>query len=215
MRSFFNLDNPLMQFLNTLTDIVILNVICLICCIPVVTIGASLTALHYVTIRMARKEEGYIIRDFFKSFRQNFIQSTVIWLLFLVISFFFYVDLEIFYSEKANFPKILEQIIYVLYLFVWLTAMYAFPVLSRFSNTIRNTIKNAFLMSILNVFKTFLMAIVYVIPFFLLSLQMTLIDVLLLVGVAGPAYINSFIWKGILQKYEPREEKFKEADDRM
>ena len=53
MRSFFNLDNPLMQFLNTLTDIVILNVICLICCIPVVTIGASLTALHYVTIRMA------------------------------------------------------------------------------------------------------------------------------------------------------------------
>ena len=93
MRSFFNLDNPLMQFLSTLTDIVILNVISLICCIPVVTIGASLTALHYVTIRMARKEEGYIIRDFFKSFRQNFIQSTVIWLLFLVISFFFYAGL--------------------------------------------------------------------------------------------------------------------------
>ena len=79
MRSFFDLDNPFIQFLNRLTDVVILNVICLICCIPIVTIGTSITALHYVTMKMARNEEGYIVRDFFKSFRENFRQSAIIW----------------------------------------------------------------------------------------------------------------------------------------
>ena len=74
MRSFFDLDNPFIQFLNRLTDVVILNVICLICCIPIVTIGTSITALNYVTMKMARNEEGYIVRDFFKSFRENFRQ---------------------------------------------------------------------------------------------------------------------------------------------
>ncbi len=206
MKNFFNLENPFMQFLNSLTDVVILNVVCLICCIPVVTVGASLTALHYVTMKMARDEEGYVVRDFFKSFRQNFLQSTVIWLIFLVISFLFYLDIRIFQDGTVQFPKALEMIICILYLFVCLTVMYVFPVLSRFSNTIRNTIKNAFLMSLLNVFKTFLMAIIYLIPYFIAALHVSLIAVFLLVGIAGPAYANSFIWTGILKKYEPAEE---------
>lgn len=212
MKDFFNLDNPFIQFLNHLTDVVILNVVCLICCIPIVTIGASLTALHYVTLKMVREEEGYVVRDFFKSFRQNFIQSTVIWLLFLVISFLFYLDINIFQSEAARFPKALELMIYVLYFFVCLTVMYAFPVLSRFSNTVKNTLKNAFLMSALNIVKTLLMAVIYALPYFLLPFHAVLISVYLLMGIAGPAYINSFIWRGILKKYEPEKENSEEAE---
>ncbi len=206
MKNFFNLDNPFMQFLNDLTDVVILNVICLVCCIPVVTIGASLTALHYVTMKMVRGEGGYIVKDFFKSFRQNFNQSTIIWIIFLLISLFFYVDYRIFQSNAGAFPKILEWMIYSLYLLVCLTMMYVFPVLSRFSNTIANTVKNAFFMSVLHVFKSILMVIIYLIPYLILPLHATMTAVFLLAGIAGPAYLNSFIWKGILKKYEPKEE---------
>lgn len=84
---FFDLESPLMQVLNKVADLMILNLLTVLFCIPVITVGASLTAMHYVALKMARNEECYIARDFFKSFRMNLKQGTVIWLieLFLVL----------------------------------------------------------------------------------------------------------------------------------
>ena len=61
----FNLDSPLMQFLNKVADLMWLNVLTLICCIPIVTVGPALTALHYMALKIARDEECYIARDYF------------------------------------------------------------------------------------------------------------------------------------------------------
>ncbi|MBQ9989349.1 MAG: YesL family protein [Lachnospiraceae bacterium] len=204
MKGLFSLDNPLVQFLNDLTDVVVLNLICLLCCIPIVTIGASITALHYVTLRMTRDEEGYIIKDFFRAFKQNFKQATIIWLIFLAISFLFFLDIRIF--NLVDFPRLVIAIVYALYFFVCLTAMYVFPLLSRFNNTILNTIKNAFLMSIIHLLRTILLAIIYILPVFVVPLHGTLVGVWILLGISGPAYLASFIWKGIFKRYEPREE---------
>lgn len=204
MRGLFSLDNPLVQFLNDLTDVVILNLVCLVCCLPVVTIGASVTALHYVTLKMTRDEEGYIVKDFFKAFKQNFRQSTILWLIFLAVSFLFYLDIRIF--NTIDFPQIIVAAVYVLFFFVCLTAMYAFPLLGRFSNTVRNTIKNAFLMSIIHLPRTIILVIIYILPFFIVPLHGTLVGVYLLAGISGPAYLASFIWKGIFRRYEPKEE---------
>ena len=81
MGALFNLENPVWNFMGKVADLVILNLLALICSIPIVTIGASWTAMYYVTIKIVRKEEGYIIRDFFRSFKENFKQATIIWLL--------------------------------------------------------------------------------------------------------------------------------------
>ena len=78
MDRLFNMDNKFFTVMGRVADLIMLNVVFLICCLPIVTIGASLTALHYVTLKMARNEESYIIRSFFKSFKQNFKQATVI-----------------------------------------------------------------------------------------------------------------------------------------
>ena len=72
MSRLFNLDSPIMVFLSKMADLLILNLLALICCIPIITIGASMTAMSYVTLKMVRDEECYIAKDFFKSFRQNF-----------------------------------------------------------------------------------------------------------------------------------------------
>lgn len=85
MGSFFNMDSPVMRFLSRLCDLMILNILCLICCIPIVTIGASITALYSVTLKMVKGEDSYIAKGFFKGFRQNFKISTIIWLILLVI----------------------------------------------------------------------------------------------------------------------------------
>ena len=66
----FDLDSPLMRVLTKMADLMLLNLLALICCIPIITVGASLTALHYVALKIVRNEEGYIIRTFFKSFKK-------------------------------------------------------------------------------------------------------------------------------------------------
>lgn len=65
MGSFFNMDSPVMRFLSRLCDLMILNILCLICCIPIVTIGASITALYSVTLKMVKGEDSYIAKGFF------------------------------------------------------------------------------------------------------------------------------------------------------
>ena len=87
-------------------DLFMLNVVFVICCLPVVTIGASLTALHYVTLKMARNEESYIIRSFFKSFKQNFKQSTIINLIMLLIAGVLYFDTNIVSQMGGSMSKV-------------------------------------------------------------------------------------------------------------
>ena len=81
MGRIFSLDSPLFSFLNKVADLILLNILTMICCLPIITIGASMTALHYVVLKMVRDEESYIVRSYFKSFRQNFKQATIIWLI--------------------------------------------------------------------------------------------------------------------------------------
>ena len=95
MDKLFNMDNKFFTVMGHVADLMILNIVFLICCLPVVTIGASLTALHYVTLKMARNEESYIVRSFFKSFKQNFRQATIINLIMLAVGAVLYVDLNI------------------------------------------------------------------------------------------------------------------------
>ena len=148
MDKLFNMDNKFFTVMGRVADLIMLNVVCLICCLPIVTIGASLTALHYVTLKMARNEESYIIRSFFKSFKQNFKQATIINLIMLVIAAILYMDLNI----VPNLGGTMSQVLYILFIafgIIYLMVfLYIYPVLAKFYNSIKNTFRNAFLMSI-------------------------------------------------------------------
>ena len=213
MKNLLNLDSPLMIFFSNLTDVLILNVLCLVCCLPIVTIGPSITAMHYVTLKMARDEEGYVLKSFFKSFRENFKQSMIAWLGFLAVTVIFFVDYKLLKGMNTDNSKQFLMVIFAIYLFICLVTMYIFPLMARFENTLKQTIKNAVFMSILHFFKTMVMAIIYAIPFVLIPLHYNWIMVFFLVGLAGPAYFNSYIWKSIFRKYEPEEEKEEITND--
>ena len=92
----FNYDNPVWRFIGKLCDVLILNVLWIICSIPLVTMGASTTAVYYVTLKLVRDEEGPIIRSFFKSFKENLKQATVIWLILLMVGGLLGFDLYFF-----------------------------------------------------------------------------------------------------------------------
>lgn len=205
MGTLFSLDNPFWNFMGKVADLVILNALALICSIPIVTIGASWTALYYVTIRIVRKEEGYIIRDFFRSFKENFKQATIIWLLVLAVVAVFIGDFAIYRMMPEQIPQAFMIVVVVLAYFVLGTVVYVFPVLSRFHNTTMNTIKNAFLLSVINIPFTIIFMILIIIPFILGIFVIELAPIVLLMGIALPAFLSSMIFVRIFRKIEPCE----------
>lgn len=198
----FNLDSPIMQALGKMADLMWLNVLTLICCIPIVTVGASLTALHYMALKIVRDEECYITRGFFKSFKENFKQGTLIWLLMLAVIVILAGDFYIMKYSGINFSRILQfLIIAVAVLFVF-TVMFVFPVLAKFENTLWRTIKNAFLMSIMQFPKTILMVILFAIPPVLLALFYQVVPIVFLFGLSVPAWLSAKLYNKFFQKLE-------------
>lgn len=206
MGRFFNMDSPVMRFLGRVADLMILNMVTLACCIPVITIGASLTAMHYVLLKMARNEESYIVRSFFKSFKANFKQATIIWLIILLFLGFFAADVVIINYSGLTFPSALKIALSALFLIVYMGLCYVFPVLSRFENTVPKTIKNAFFMSILSFPKTVLMMIVYLLPMAILYFSLMAVPIVFLFGISAPAYAAAMLYSGTFKRFEPEEE---------
>ena len=105
MGKFFDMDSPVMRVLNRVGDLMIMNFLMILCCIPVITAGAAFTAMHYVLLKIVRGEEGYLIKGFFKSFKENFKQATILWLLMLLVGCSLcgrFVDLQLF---RVDLPE--------------------------------------------------------------------------------------------------------------
>lgn len=207
----FDLDSPLMRMLSRVADLLLLNLLAAICCIPIITAGASFTALHYMSLKLARNEECYIVRGFFKSFRQNFKQATVIWLIFLLVLAVLAGDFYIM-GQIESFNTVVKVIITIVAILVLFTGTFVFPVLAKFDNTIPRTIKNAFVISILQFPKTILMFILNWLPWILLVLVIQIVPLCLLFGLSAPAYASAFLYNKFFKKLEVQIEEHNSED---
>lgn len=202
--------------MSKVADLCILNIICVVCCIPVITAGASITAMYYVTLKMVRNEDAYIVRSFFKSFKQNFKQATIINLIMLLIGVVLYIDLNVSKAMQGGAGQIFQVIFMAFVLIYFILFLYVYPVLARFYNTIKNTIKNALFMAIRHLPYTVVMVLIAVCPLLLLlvksyQIQSTLFVLFLLMGFALIAYCNSYFLAKIFDNYMPKEEAGQES----
>ena len=203
MGRLFDLDSPLMRVLNLVGDLLILNFLVLICCIPIITIGASYTGMYYVLLKIVRGEEGYLVKGFFKSFKQNFKQATILWLIMLLVILVYIGDFRIFNYSGLTFPKVLVVMILAIALILMMVAVYVFPVLSRFDNTVKNTLKNAFCMAVLNLPKTLLLILLQALPVVVIYFSSYATIFVIMFGISLPAYCSARLLSGIFKKYEP------------
>lgn len=207
MGKFFDMDSPVMRFLNRVGDLMILNFLMIVCCIPIITAGAAFTALHYVLLKIVRGEEGYLVRGFFKSFRSNFRQATLIWLLMLLVVAVYVGDTWIFNYSGLVFPKALIIAVVAVAILLLMAAVYVFPLLARFENSVKNTLKNAMLLTFANLPKTILMMACYILPFVLGYFSTYALLFVIMFGISAPAYAAAWIYSGIFKKLEPEAEK--------
>lgn len=202
---FLDYDSPLMQALNKVADLLILNMLALLCCLPVVTIGASMTALHYQMIKMVRGEECYVAKGFFKSFKENFKQATVIWLILLVAYAVLIGDYVIMIKANWNYSTIYKGTIIAMSIVVLFVNVFIFPILARFSNTTKQTFKNALAISVIQFPKTILMIVLQVAPLVLFIWYTNYLGgILFLFGISVPAYFSAKLYNKFFLKMEER-----------
>ena len=202
----FGIDSKFYEVVSKIADLVVLNLLFVLFSLPIITMGASTTALYGVTKKMAENREGYIFRNFFQLFKENFRQSTVMWIILLVAAMIPTVDLYIINSlEKTVITTALKGLMLATALTVLLVFLYAMALQSTFENTIKNTLKNAFLMGIGYFPWTLLILLITLLPIILIVLlgktAGSVVYVMLFVGFAVLSYLNSYIFNHIFKKY--------------
>ncbi len=212
MGRFLDMDSPVMRVLNRVADLLILNFLMIICCIPVITVGAAHTAMHYVLLKMVRDEEGYLIRGFFKSFAANFKQATALWLIMLLIIGVYIGDGLIFQYSSIQFPKPLMIAVVAIAILLLMTAVYVFPLQARFENTVKNTLKNAMILAFANLPKTILMVVLYALPLVIGYFSSYALIFVIMFGISAPAYGAALLYSGIFKKFEPEKEDVSDLD---
>ncbi len=199
----FNMDGPLMQGLSKMADLMILNLIALVCCLPVITIGASMTALHYMALKIVRGEEVYIAQGFWKSFKQNFRQATVIWLAQVVVMFVLFMDYYILYRVPEANPSIIVQVLFLATSLIALAEFtFIYPVLAKFDNTILRTFRNTFIMAVMQLPKVILMMVLWALPVLIAVFVFQLFPLTILFGLSLPAYGSAFLYNKFFKKME-------------
>ena len=197
-------DGKFVKVLNRIADLVGLNLLAILFCIPIITIGASITAVYGCIFRIQEKREGYLTKDFWKLFKECFRSSTIIYLVGVAVVAMLYLDYQIFATDSRL--DILQVLVVAGGILVAEIFTYAFPMESYFENSLKATVKNALLLGISNIPYTLLMLGINVFPFFLVARIPVTFGIWFLIGISGVAWINSFFLKKIFSKVRIRKD---------
>lgn len=207
MGKIFDLDSPVMTFLSKMADLIILNFVTIICCLPIITIGASVTAMHYVALKIVRNEECYILKAFFKSFKQNFKQATLMWLLMCVFIVIYILDFCVLKFSTVTLPDWIRVLLLAVGVVAVFATMHAFPLLAKFENTIGKTFKNSLLVGVMILPKTVLMMVMALVPLAIAIYFPAAMPVVIMFGVSGPALFDAWLYNKTFKRFEPEGEK--------
>lgn len=201
MGNLFNMDNGFFRFMGKVFDMILLNVITLVMCIPIVTIGPAVTGLYYVTMKLVRDEEGYIIKGFFKSFKQNFKQGFILELIVALAAVIVYVDLGVTNNWLAQEGGIwLKLLFYALIGFTMVavvTVVYVFPVLAKFENPVKRILTLSMMMAVRHLPQSILMVVITVAAG--VAVYVYPIAIFFVIGLA--AFLNSIVLRKIFDNY--------------
>lgn len=201
----FSNESILGRFLGKIGDIIILNLLFVICSIPIITIGISYTSMEYAFLKQLREPDAAAGKAFFHSFRRNFRQSTLAWLLILLLLFIFSVDINVF-GPSGVMPFAPFYYLFILSGFVLgFTALYVFPVIAAFQNSLKNLFLQAFFMASKNIPFTLLMCAIVCFPIHLTFLDaryfLVYLTLWIVAGFGLIGYTNAFIFFRIFKPY--------------
>jgi uncharacterized membrane protein YesL len=194
MNNFFKFDGKFYKYGTLIADIMILTILWLITSLPIITIGASTTALYYVTTRQLSNREGYVTKDFFKSFKQNFVKATGVTILFAIIISVLSFNIQYLSVES---PFYFAQ--FVLLALALAVLSFVFPVLARFELTFFQLITKSFFLAI----RHFLTSITCLVLMFAIYWLLMDYPILVILCPGVYAFITSLMFMRVFKQYLP------------
>ena len=183
-----------------LGQLIALNLLWILCSLPIISAGASTTALFYCTLKLRKDGDIRVIHDFFWSFKQNFKQSTLIWIMLAAAGVFIYVEKEALTTMPESMAQIFNYVIFAVCIPLVAVALYIFPTVAAFENKTITLITNAFYFAVKQIGYALAVAVLTILP-----MTMTLVDaklfpvyllIWLMLGFSLTAYADSwFMWK--------------------
>ncbi len=202
---FFSMDSPLGKILANVFDLMLVNVLFIVCSLPIVTLGASLTAMNFVSLQMVEGKQPNVFQEFFKSFKQNFKQATILWgLVFAMSAVFFAWYIVIENMVAINIAAFLRVILYIVIALFAMISLYVFYLLAKFENNIVGILKNALLMSIKHFMTTLLsflllLLVILVVMFYPKWVGYGLF--LVVIGFSLVSYLISLMMARVFERY--------------
>ena len=166
--NFLGYNSPFGRFMMRLVDVIVLSFLTLLCCLPIITIGASFSALYYVLLKMVRDTESSIVRSYFKGFKDNFWKGTALWAIIAVVIAVLYMDFYLLSSVAMDYSDLIRILLLIMGAFLMMVGCYIFPMQAQFENTVWGTIKKSFLVSIMNLPKSLFLLFIMICPFVIL-----------------------------------------------
>lgn len=200
MEKLFSMDGKISGILSRIADLAILNLLWIIGCIPVITIGVSTTAMYSVTLKMARNEETYIAGSYWKAFKENLKQSTVIWAGILAAGLILYFD---FYTiGHAQGMKWMAIPAFMCLIILVLLFTYVFPVLAYFRTGTAKAVKNALLLAVGYLPYTIGILLITALPILILFSNNLVLAMFadVVIGAAASAFFASYLLRRVFDK---------------
>ena len=205
MGGLFHPDGAFARYGAKLWDMMWLNILTVISSLPVFTVGAAMTAMHYVLLKIFRNEEGAITVAFFKAFRENFKQSTVISVIFAVAAYLLILSAGIAVALAMEWIRYLLIAALALVVCAW---NWSFVFQSRYRNTISGTVKYSFLVLAAHPVRSVVMIAMFALPIAAVLVAPKNLILVLMIGFTLPGFVQVCLYYPVLMKLET----VKEAD---
>lgn len=205
MGSIFHFDGPVFRLIELFADLVLLNLLTIALCIPVITGGAAITALHDAVLHMTRETDNYLIRNYWKSFRGNLKRGIILWIPMFCFFAAMVFNAWLVKNNPAAFPAAAKMIFGVGFLLIFAVIVWIFPLLSHFEyESSWSYIRNAALLAVGRLPRTAAMVVITALPLIFLYLQpYKAIAWLVILGFSLPVWIKAWIYGPAFKAMEP------------
>ena len=211
MKNLFNLDNPLMQMLTRVGEMIIINFLTILCSLPIITAGAAISAAHRIKQDYLMENESTIVKTYFRVFKENFKQATIVWLVFVVIIAALLCDAMLIYLFiQGTLRNVFVILLSAVAIVVFGISLYIFPLLTRYRNTLVQHLHNSLILMITKLPRTLGMMALHALPFVILWLSYNVflqtLVFWLFVGASFTIFMDTFLLKPVFQELEKNQQ---------
>ena len=206
IKAAFDTDNFLMRMSEKVLDIVTVNLLFVVTCLPIVTIGVAKISLYQTVFEVKQSRRVPVVRTYLKVFRQNIKLGFQLGLLELSIVLLSFVDLYLFWGQTALPFQFVKAICLGILIFLTIVMLASYPIAARYDLSWREVLQKGLILASLNFPWFFLMLIILLLIIMVLYLSaFTLLlggSAFILFGFGLLAFLQVGVMEKLFAKYE-------------